>query len=110
MTVSVSSERDRIAIKFLEGVKKEEKFTYTKAQMPVTIGRVSGNTIVIAEISLSKKQCKITHQENGFYIHDGDGATLSTNGTWLFSEKENLLEQNDVIKTGQSLYRMEIYT
>lgn len=109
MTVSVSADLTTLALKFLEGLRKDEKVTFSCDDMPITIGRVSGNTIVIAEISLSKKQCKITHHDDGFYLHDGDGNVASTNGTWLFIEKETLLEQNDVIKAGQSLYMVEIY-
>ena len=47
--------------------------------------------------------------EKEFYVVDGDGISKSTNGTWLFTEKEHALENNSEIMVGQSLFRIEIY-
>ena len=43
--------------------------------------------------------------ENECYIVDGDGTNGSTNGTWIFAERDYPLENGTVFKAGQSLFQ-----
>ena len=36
---------------------------------------------------LSRQQCTINFQNDKWYLNDGDGHKLSTNGTWLFVDE-----------------------
>jgi len=59
------------------------------------------------DTSLSRVQCTIDFIDDKWLIKDGDGATkASTNGTWLFGEEEIKVENDSVIKAGQSLFKV----
>lgn len=52
-------------------------------------------------------QCTIDFIDDKWLIKDGDGAAkASTNGTWLFAEEEIKVENDSVIKAGQSLFKV----
>ena len=48
----------------------------------ISIGRMGGCHIKFDDFSLSRKQCCIFWDKNYWKLNDGDGAKLSTNGTW----------------------------
>lgn len=108
MTVSIEKEIDQIILKFLEGIRANEKKLYKFSDLPITIWREESNTIVFSSINMSKKHCKIALINGDVYIFDGDGISKSTNGTWLFAEKDQPLDNNIVLKAGQSLFRVEL--
>ena len=51
---------------------------------------------------------RISLINNEIFVIDGDGVNRSTNGTWLFAEKDFILENGTIFKAGQSLFRVEI--
>ena len=53
---------------------------------------------------------RITYSSGDYVLLDGDGVIKSTNGTWLFAEKEIALENSSELMVGQSLFRIDIYT
>ena len=55
---------DSISLKFLEGTRCKESFTFDKSKMPVCIGRIPSNDIVISSIAISKKQCKYDSEQD----------------------------------------------
>ena len=59
------------------------------------------------DTSLSRVQCTIDFIDDRWLIKDGDGVSkASTNGTWLFAEEETRVENETVIKAGQSLFKV----
>ena len=58
MTVSINKEGNQIIIKFLEGIRANEKMQYSFSSLPITIGRDESNTIVFASMNISKRHCK----------------------------------------------------
>lgn len=57
-TVLIGPENKCITLKFLEGIRTNEKFTFAPEGLPITIGRTSGNNIIIDSLNVSRKQCK----------------------------------------------------
>jgi hypothetical protein len=41
-------------------------------------------------------------------LYDGDGAKLSTNGTWLFVDELFEIYDNMIFKAGQTLFRASL--
>lgn len=99
---------NQIAIKFLEGIRANEKRIFSYSDLPVTIGRYAGSTIIMDCINLSKHHCRIIGINDEFYIVDGDGKRGSTNGTWLYAENDYAIEAGTVFKAGQSLFLCEL--
>jgi pSer/pThr/pTyr-binding forkhead associated (FHA) protein len=58
VTVLLGPENKYITLKCLEGIRTNEKFTFSPESLPITIGRTSGNDIIIDSLSVSRKQCK----------------------------------------------------
>jgi hypothetical protein len=52
---------------------------------------------------------RIMYVDKDYMLVDGDGVVKSTNGTWLFAEKEIALENCSELMVGQSLFRIDIY-
>jgi hypothetical protein len=50
---------------------------------------------------------RIFYDKDAYYIQDGDGPIKSTNGTWLYADREVPLGNYSIFKEGQSLYRVE---
>ena len=57
--------------------------------------------------SLSRYHCIITFNRV-WYIQDGDGKKLSTNGTWLFAEDFFEVYDGMFFKVGETLFRSDI--
>lgn len=108
MTINIDPDSRTIILKFLEGIRANEKIQFEYHMLPITIGRDELNTIVMNSINMSKKHCKISLINNEIFVIDGDGVNRSTNGTWLFAEKDFILENGTIFKAGQSLFRVEI--
>lgn len=98
----------QITLKFLEGIRANEKRIFTLSDLPVTIGRHEGSTIVMNCVNLSKYHCRIIGLHDEFYLVDGDGKKGSTNGTWLYAENNYELEAGTIFKAGQSLFLVDI--
>lgn len=98
----------QIIVKFLEGIRANEKRMFTYNELPITIGRYEGSTIVMNCINLSKYHCRIIGVHDEFYLVDGDGKRTSTNGTWLYAENNYEIESGTVFKAGQSLFVAEV--
>ena len=54
---------------------------------------------------LSRQQCTITFEKGQWYLRDGDGQKLSTNGTWLFVDELFQIYNSMIFKAGQTLFR-----
>ena len=63
MTMSIDDKK-QLTVKFLEGIRTNEKYTYAPSQMPITMGRLVNNTIVVNSISISKRHCKYCIDQN----------------------------------------------
>ena len=59
------------------------------------------------DTSLSRYHCVITF--NGYwFIQDGDGKKISTNGTWLFAEDYFEIYNDMLFKAGETMFRADI--
>ena len=64
---------------------------------------------------MSRIQCKWVYNKNRlefedgkWYISDGDGDKLSTNGTWTFVEAPAKLKNNSMFKAGQLTFKVKV--
>jgi len=75
----------------------------------ITIGRSSGNNVVISDSMVSKSHCQIIQDNNGNYrLIDNN----STNGTYINGEKrhgEIRLNQSDIIRIGNTTLPWQAY-
>lgn len=108
MTVILSktARKTRLSIKFIEGPKIGQTFTFDDPQEVIKIGRTPDCTIQFDHTSLSRHQCVITYKPEGWTVQDGDGVKGSTNGTWLFIDDYFPMESGMVFKAGSTLFRV----
>jgi pSer/pThr/pTyr-binding forkhead associated (FHA) protein len=58
MTILIEKENNLIILKFLEGMRANEKKSFSIDSLPITVGREESNTIVMNSINMSKRHCK----------------------------------------------------
>eukprot|EP00831_Metopus_contortus_P077021 TRINITY_DN7149_c0_g1_i2.p1 TRINITY_DN7149_c0_g1~~TRINITY_DN7149_c0_g1_i2.p1 ORF type:complete len:370 (-),score=64.05 TRINITY_DN7149_c0_g1_i2:23-1132(-) len=95
---------EEIQLKFLDGPKIDQMFTFHKNDGVVTVGRMTGCQIKFENFSLSRYQCSVYNQNGEWMLEDGTGEKRSTNGSWLFLENFFPMHEGMVIKAGQSLF------
>lgn len=99
---------DKIQLKFIDGPKTDKTYEFNTSQK-IQIGRMPYCDIQFDDNQLSRLQCKISFTEDGNWVlHDGDGAKLSTNGTWLFVDELFSIYDNMIFKAGQTLFRASL--
>jgi pSer/pThr/pTyr-binding forkhead associated (FHA) protein len=74
----------------------------------VTIGRSKECAISFKESNLSRIQCRIDCIDDKWFLMDGDGGKLSTNGTWIFAGEEEKIQDGTIFKAGQSLFKASL--
>ena len=100
-----SSMDKKIAIKFLEGPKSGEEYTFQPSEDTILIGRMGDCKIRFDDSNLSRYQCNISfNQTKGWILKDGVGDKKSTNGTWLYVEDEFEVYDKLVFKAGKTLF------
>ena len=52
---------------------------------------------------------RIKFINNSWYLYDGNGKKGSTNGTWLFAEKDLQIFDNMTFKEGNYLFKATVY-
>ena len=97
-----------LTVKFLDGPKADQSFSYTPMDKPVLVGRMTDCHIKFDDNSLSRYQCSLLFVEDkGWFVMDGDGKKCSTNGTWLFVDELFEIFNNMVFKAGQTLFQAQ---
>ena len=89
-----------LVVQFIDGPKAKEVFRFRIDDVPVTIGRSEKCKIKFPGSSLSRTQCQIDYLDEKWILRDGDGGKCSTNGTWLFAEDEQKIEDAMILKAG----------
>ena len=56
---------------------------------------------------LSRLQCTVYCDDGIWYLRDGDGQKLSTNGTWLFVDELFPIYDGMVFKAGHTLFKTQ---
>mmetsp|Transcript_27005 Transcript_27005/g.23891 ORF Transcript_27005/g.23891 Transcript_27005/m.23891 type:complete len:129 (+) Transcript_27005:720-1106(+) len=97
-----------LTIKFLDGPKAEKIYKFNNDDKQVKIGRMHDCQIKFEGNSLSRYQCTLENINGNWYVNDGAEGKVSTNGTWLFVEDFFEIQDNSVIKVGQTLFRCVI--
>ena len=90
------------------GNNTENKKIFSKESPSITIGRSSTSTLQIASHALSRIQLLLYYKNNEWYLSDGDGSKPSTNGTWLYLNNEQELENNMIIKVSETAFKVII--
>lgn len=102
-------EDEKIVLKFLEGPKQNEVYTFTREEKFVLIGRMVDCRIRFDDSNLSRYQCMVAYnEEKGWVLFDGDGDKKSTNGTWLFVDEEFEIFDGMVFKAGKTLFEAKV--
>ena len=110
MVIHLSGEfaSPNLTVKFLDGPKADQSFSYHPEDKPVLIGRMADCHIKFDDNSLSRYQCSLMFVEGkGWFVMDGDGKKCSTNGTWLFVDELFEIFNNMVFKAGQTLFQAQ---
>ena len=102
--------RTKLLIKFLEGPKKGLKMHFSIEQMPLLIGRHKSNHLAFEQDSkMSRFQCRFDYTGHKWVISDGRNFEApSENGTWVFCMEDERLSNNDTIKAGNSIFKINI--
>jgi len=76
----------------------------SKINNTIRIGRSNDseycNDIVINDENISKTHCILFYENNNWYIMDGDGENISTNGTWIISNDYSDIANNMIVRVG----------
>lgn len=100
--------RESINIRFVEGPKATQNYSFTTADSPIRIGRMIDCCVRFEETGLSRYQCMISFIDNCWKLEDGDGRKGSTNGTWLYADDYFEVTEGMVFKAGQSLFSVRV--
>ena len=85
----------------------KHKFSFTKEESPIVVGRTKDCKVLLKEGALSRIQCTLTSKDNLWTIQDGNGKDKkSTNGTWLWAQREHVLEEQDLFKAGNAVFKV----
>lgn len=57
---------------------------------------------------MSRVQCRIDYINDDWILKDGDGKKPSTNGTWIYAQEPEILQDGDQIKAGNSLFKVSL--
>lgn len=117
MTVSINfienllnKQHDSCSLMSQATVKRTHNFT--REDTPIIIGRTQECKVRFKEGALSRLQCAIEYKTNsegmpGWFLSDGNGKDKqSTNGTWLWVSQPEVLEEGDLFKAGNALFRV----
>ena len=98
-----------IMLKFLDGPKSDEVYTFKTEDKVIKVGRMSDCEIKFDGNSLSRYQLTIEYKEDkGWVVIDGYNGKQSTNGTWLYVEGLHEITNNMTVKIGQTLFKLTL--
>lgn len=103
-------EKDTLILKFLNGPKMDQVFTFPKEEKVIKIGRMNDCGIKFDGNTLSRYQSSFEYRDGAWYASDGFGEKTSTNGTWLFLGDFFEVKGGTLIKIGQTLFRTALKT
>ena len=114
---TLDEENDDINLKLFTGDEQSETYNFSKDNKIIIIGRDKSSDICIEDKLLSRKQCYIYYQDNEnlqgknkWFIVDGDiNGKKSTNDTWMYTFKDNLIYDQMVFKTNHNLFKCHCY-
>lgn len=79
--------------------------------MPLTMGRDKRNGISFeGDKQMSRVHCRFDYLNSSWVISDGDidSEQGSGNGTWFYCDQEYVLQDQDIIYAGSSLFKVDI--
>ena len=101
--------QNRVKIRFVEGPKVNQQFTFGPEQENISIGRMQDCTIQFDATSLSRYQCGLRYNpEIGWLLYDGTEIKGSTNGTWLFVDEPCPLYDGTTLKAGTLVFNVHV--
>ena len=104
-----SNEDRTINFRLFSGNIKQGSFSFDKNKAIITIGRCSDCDIIIDDYMLSRYHCTIFFKNNKWFISDGliknnDFIKPSTNGTWLYTFEDTIIDDKMIFKSNNSLF------
>jgi len=86
------------------------KFEFSIKDSPITIGRDKNCKIVLDSNIYSKIHCTLFFDENSntWVIEDGNSGKKSTNGLWMLIENKLELQEDQVLKVGNNIFKIAI--
>ena len=99
------TQQNTLSLRFLEGPKLDQTYSFGKELQTVRIGRMQDCDVKFDGTSLSRYQTSIEFENGEWYVSDGYNGKPSTNGTWIFAEDFFELDDNSIIKIGNTLFQ-----
>lgn len=109
--INETNEGPTLVLKFVEGLKINEVYTFKPLDKIAKVGRMSDCEIKFDGTNLSRYQCTLEYKEDkGWVVSDGFNGKPSTNGTWLFVQDFFEITQDEIVKIGQTLFKITLAT
>eukprot|EP00831_Metopus_contortus_P062361 TRINITY_DN54433_c0_g1_i2.p1 TRINITY_DN54433_c0_g1~~TRINITY_DN54433_c0_g1_i2.p1 ORF type:complete len:175 (+),score=19.97 TRINITY_DN54433_c0_g1_i2:147-671(+) len=106
--VVILDEKGQLLLRFIDGPKIDQKFSFSPEKGPVRIGRMSDCEIRFDDPSVSRYQSNFKYKEGAWFIEDGWANSQSTNGTWLYIADNFVLNEGMIFKAGQTLFSVSL--
>jgi len=104
--------KTKLSLKFLDGPKAQESFTFWPNIKEIKIGRMSDCEIKINDNGLSRVQCIIKFKNDAsqnWVLYDGAGPDKrSTNGTWVYVDDQFRVYDQMVFKACNYLFQARL--
>jgi hypothetical protein len=101
----LGADEKTLKIEFLDGIKEGQDMTFVNAP-EITLGRGDNCTIPLKDEGVSRIQCRITRQNDEWFIEDGDGSKKSTNGTWSLVQSHCEVHDGMMFKVNNTVFRI----
>ena len=96
-----------VSFQFVSGPREGDAFAFGVGKT-IKIGRSKTSDICIDETLLSRVQATIENINGKWMIRDGEGAKMTTNGTWLYMTSPLPITDELLFRMGKVLYRANV--
>ncbi|TNV83828.1 hypothetical protein FGO68_gene3577 [Halteria grandinella] len=109
--------RNKLVLKFLDGPRQFEQFTFMPQIGALKIGRMSECDIKLQDAGLSRVQCVVQYirnsqleEEGRWVLIDGNPETQqkSTNGTWVYLDEAHVVQDGMIFRACNYLFECKL--
>lgn len=99
-----------MSVQLFGGASNGEEYHLNPREIQVaTLGRSETASLVFRDKLVSKIQCTLAFNISlGWILKDGNGSDPSTNGTWIYLQKEEQIVEGMIIKAAQTVFKASI--